>query len=421
MSNHTLDKSAQLFERMARVMPAGSTRTTTYYPPFPVAIDRGDGYRLWDVDGNEYIDLLGNYTALVHGHAAPAIVAAVEAALRSGSAHPAPLRLQAELAERICARVPAIDKVRFTNSGTEAVMVAVRAARAVTGRDRVVKAIGGYHGSWEQVAGGSSEDQEVGGSQADLGPGVPAPVARMLSFVRFNDIGHLEETMTAVGSEVAAVLLEPVQGHGIEPGTESYLRRALELAREHGAVSILDEVITMRLHEGGVQAKIGVSPDITTLGKVIGGGLPVAAAGGRDDVMAIYDPRNEPFIEHHGTFNGNALGMAAGCASLDLLTQAEIDRINGLGDRLADGLAQQLSGTGLDLTLTHVGSLLNLGGDAAAVSAVHRAALEEGLYIAPRGMMCISTPMDEGVVDEALARMAQAIARAQHQVAIPAA
>jgi glutamate-1-semialdehyde 2,1-aminomutase len=406
---------------MARVMPAGNTRTTTYYPPFPVAIERGEGYRLWDADGNEYIDLLSNYTALVHGHGAPAIVAAVDAAIRSGSAHPAPLRLQAELAERICARVPAIEKVRFANSGTEAVMVAVRAARAITGRDRVVKAIGGYHGSWEQVALGSSEDEDIEASEVAAEPGVPAPVARMLSSARYNDIPHLEATMAAVGHDVAAILLEPVLGHAVEPATEPYLRRASELAREYGAMLILDEVITLRLHEGGVQTQMGIVPDLTTLGKVIGGGLPVAAVGGRDDVMAIFDPRTEPFIEHHGTFNGNTLGMAAGCASLDLLTQAEINRINALGDRLAAGLRQQLAATDLEVMLTQAGSLLNLRGAPTVVSQLHRAALEEGLYIAPRGMLCISTPMDEGVVDEALVRMQRAVERAQRQLTIPAA
>jgi glutamate-1-semialdehyde 2,1-aminomutase len=184
---------------------------------------------------------------------------------------------------------------------------------------------------------------------------------------------------------------------------------------------ILDEVITLRLHEGGVQTQMGIVPDLTTLGKVIGGGLPVAAVGGSDDVMAIFDPRTEPFIEHHGTFNGNTLGMAAGCASLDLLTQAEIDRINALGDRLAAGLREQLAATDLDVMLTQAGSLLNLRGAPAVVSQLHRAALEEGLYIAPRGMLCISTPMDEGVVDEALVRLQRAVERAQRQLTIPAA
>jgi glutamate-1-semialdehyde 2,1-aminomutase len=410
MPNRQASESKRLFERMERVMPAGNTRTTTFYPPFPVALARGDGCRVWDVDGNEYIDLLSNYTSLVHGHGAPPIVAAVEAAIRSGSAHPAPLSLQYELAERICSRVPAIDKVRFTNSGTEAVMVAVRAARAITGRDMVIKAIGGYHGSWEQVSLGASEDEDIDASQVRLEPGVPAAVAQMLRSVRYNDVEHLEAAMAEIGSDVAAILLEPVLGHVIEPATAEYLSHARRLADDHGALLILDEVITLRLNEGGVQAQLGIAPDLTTLGKVIGGGLPVAAVGGRDGAMEIFDPRRAPYIEHHGTFNGNTLGMAAGCASLDLLPQGEIDRINGLGDRLAAGLREQLASADAGLMLTHVGSLMNLRGEARALEALHSAALDEGIYMAPRGMLCISTPMDEGIVDEALGRMQRAIA-----------
>jgi glutamate-1-semialdehyde 2,1-aminomutase len=422
--NRSYEGSARLFERMANVMPAGSTRTTTFYEPYPIAIGRGQGCWLWDVDGNEYIDLLSNYSALIHGHAAPAIVAAVERAMRSGSAHPAPLAIQADLAERICARVPSIEKVRFTNSGTESVMVAVRAARAITGRDRVVKAIGGYHGSWDQVALGASEDEDIAAGRANGAgpahgePGIPARVAEMLSSVSYNDIPALEATMSEVGHEVAAILLEPVLGHVIEPGTRNYLMRARELADEYGALLILDEVITLRLHEGGVQTALGVTPDLTTLGKVIGGGLPVAGLGGRDDLMEIFDPRTTPSIEHHGTFNGNTLGMAAGCASLDLLPQPEIDRINALGDRLAEGLTELLAASPLALSLTSTGSLMNIRGDAGELGRLHRAALDAGVYMAPRGMLCTSTAMDEGVVDEALERIGEAVAAVARTAAL---
>jgi glutamate-1-semialdehyde 2,1-aminomutase len=395
---------------MDRVMPAGSTRTTTYYAPFPVAIERGDGYRLWDVDGNEYIDALGNYTAHIHGNAHPSIIAAVELALRRGFAHPAPLVAQAHLAEQICARVPSVEKVRFTNSGNEAVMVALRAARAVTGRDDVVKAIGGYHGSWEQVAVGSSEDEHLhvaaGEQQAD--PGVPTRVIEMLHSVRYNDVSDLEATMAEHGGDVAAILLEPVLGHTIEPASGDFLRRARQLADEYGALLILDEVITLRLHEGGVQTALGVRPDLTTMGKIIGGGFPVGGIGG-GDVMAIFDPRNVRYIEHHGTFNGNALTMAAGSACLDLLPQSEIDRINALGERLAARLGELLAASALNLSLTSTGSLMNLRGDPDDLSLLHRAALDAGVFMAPRGMMCVSTVMDDAVIDEVIARLKQAI------------
>ena len=363
MPNRSYAGSERLFERMARVMPAGSTRTTTYVAPYPIAIERGEGHRLWDVDGNEYIDLLSNYTAHVHGHAEPSILAAVERAMRSGSAHPAPLVIQAELAERITARVASVDKVRFTNSGNEAVMVAVRGARAITGRDEIVKAIGGYHGSWEQVALGASEDEHLATDESAGEPGIPARIAEMLHSVRYNDVAHLEETMERHGRQVAAILLEPVLGHIVEEATAAYLRRARELADEHGCLLILDEVITLRLHEGGVQERVGVAPDLTTMGKIIGGGLPVGGIGGPDETMAIFDPRNASYIEHHGTFNGNTPTMAAGCASLDLLPQSEIDRINALGTRLAARIRAALAASSLDLTLSSSGSIMNLRGD----------------------------------------------------------
>ena len=419
MANRSVEASSRLFERMARVMPAGSTRTTTFYAPYPVAIERGDGYRLWDIDGNEYIDLLGNYSALVHGQAAPSIVAAVDRAMRNGSAHPAPLVVQAELAERICARIPSVEKVRFTNSGNEAVMVAVRAARAITGRDCLVKAIGGYHGSWEQVALGASEYESLAGEEADGEPGVPARVAEMLCSVRYNDVAHLEATMAEHGAKVAAILLEPVQGHLVESGLPAYLRRARELADEYGALLIFDEVITLRLHEGGVQAALGITPDLTTIGKIIGGGLPVGGIGGGDDVMAIFDPRSAFAIEHHGTFNGNAVTMAAGCASLDLLPQDEIDRINVLGTRLAEGLAALLDRSTLNLSLTSAGSIMNVRGDAAHLSNLHQAALDAGIYMAPRGMLCTSTAMDDAVIDQAIGRLEEAIAAAARIVDAP--
>jgi glutamate-1-semialdehyde 2,1-aminomutase len=409
MTNRPHEGSARLFERMARVMPAGSTRTTTFYEPFPIAIERGDGYRLWDVDGNDYIDLLANYTAHVHGHAVPAIVAAVDRAMRSGSAHPAPLVIQAELAERICSRVPSVEKVRFTNSGNEAVMVAVRAARALTGREKLVKAIGGYHGSWEQVAIGSSEDEHLTAGDRKGEPGIPAAIAQMLHSVRYNDIAHLETTMSEHGQDIAAILLEPVLGHIVEEGSAAYLRRARELADEHGALLILDEVITLRLHEGGVQSVVDVTPDLTTMAKVIGGGLPVGAVGGSDASMSIFDPRNASFIEHHGTFNGNAPTMAAGCVSLDLLPQSEIDRINALGSRLAAAIRESLAASPLDLSLTSSGSIMNLRGDVGDLTRLYLAALDAGIYMAPRGMLCVSTAMDDGVIDDAISRIDEAI------------
>jgi glutamate-1-semialdehyde 2,1-aminomutase len=407
--NH--QKSSELFERLAKVMPGANTRTVTHYDPFPVGIDHGEGCRLWDVDGNSYIDLLNNYTPLVHGHAHPRIVEAITQAAAQGmaSAVPAPFALQGELAERLCARTPSIDLVRFTNSASEAVMMAVRAARAFTGRDEIIMPSNGYHGSWEQVSLAGADEAHPDGAQGVVPPGIPAVLADLVHFVRFNDVGHLEELVREHGSSTAAILLEPVLGHILEPGDPAFFRAALRLAHESGALLILDETITYRLHVGGWQAEHCIQADLTTLGKTIGGGMPVGAFGGQEHVMRMFDPRTADPLSAHGTMNGHALCMAAGCASLDLLDQPAIARINALGESLAAQLDAAGRETGMEVRVRSCGSLLQVA--APDPLAFHRACLEEGLYIAPRGSMNVSTPMDDEVVAEIVAAWKRALER----------
>lgn len=400
--------STALFGQLEDLLPGANTRTTTHYDPLPLALDHGDGYRVWDVDGNEYIDLLNNYTAFVHGHAHPQITEAITDALHRGTGFPAPIALQRSLAGRIRARFASIELLRFTNSGSEAVMMAVRAARAFTGRDEIVVAAGSYHGSWDQV----SEIPEDAQAPMLAPPGVPEVVSSLIHVVAHNDPEDLHRVMTERGERIAAVLLEPVLGHVIEPTDRAFLAAARELADRRGALLILDEVVSARLNEGGLQRELAINPDLTTLGKIIGGGLPVGAFGGRAAVMSTFDPRRADRIEHHGTFNGNPLTMAAGCASLDLLPQGEIDRINALGDRLARGARAAAAAAELPLTVSSYGSLVNYRGPVPLLQRVHRAALGDGLYIAPRGMMNVSTPMTEDVIDaviETLGRTLQIV------------
>ena len=404
-------KSRELFERLAKVMPGANTRTVTHYDPFPVGIDHGEGCRVWDVDGNSYIDLINNYTPLVHGHAHPRIVEAITSTAARGmaSAVPAPFALQGELAERLCARTPSIDLVRFTNSASEAVMMAVRAARAFTGRDEIIMPANGYHGSWDQVSLSGTDEAHPDGAQGVVPPGVPAVLADLVHFVRFNDSGHLEELMRQHGSSTAAILLEPILGHILEPGDPEFFRVTLRLAHKYGALLILDETITYRLHVGGWQVEHGIEADLTTLGKTIGGGMPVGAFGGKEQVMRIFDPRTAHPLAAHGTMNGHALGMAAGCASLDLLDQPAIDRINRMGESLAERLDAAGQDAGTDVRVYSCGSLLQV--KTAAPLAFHRACLEEGLYIAPRGSMNMSTPMDDDVVAEIVGAWQRALDR----------
>lgn len=404
--------SRELFDRLRRRMPGANTRTATYYRPFPLAIERGDGPYVWDVDGNRFVDLLNNYTSLVHGHAAPAITEAICREAERGTVFPAPTALQAELAERICARVASVEMVRFTNSGTEAGMHAVRCARAATGRPLVVKARNGYHGSWDGLP--SSESETVG---------IPPATLEQILWVDYNSVADLERVMGEHGSRVAAIVLEPVLGCAVIPGSPAFLEAAARLARESGALLVLDEVVTMRLAHAGYQGEVGVDADLTTFGKLIGGGLPVGAFGGREDLMELYDPRREGAVEHHGTFNGNGLAMAAGARSLDLLSAEEIERINGLGAWLANALRASIADAGLTAQVTEAGSLVQVhfvdappasGADirpgAQELARFHRAALGCGVYIAPRGELNVTTAMDEAVVADAAERLAAALA-----------
>lgn len=429
-------RSRELVERLARSMPGGDTRSITFFPPYPLTIERGSGYRIWDVDGNEFVDLLNNYTSLVHGHAVPQISEALSKQMTLGTAFSSPGELQAELAERICSRVASIERVRFANSGTEAVMMAVRGARAFTGREKIVKADGGYHGAWEQTPlswreerGASDGDKRATGrSTASKRAAVPEGVRKLVHMVDYNDVQQLATTMEEDGENVAAIILEPVMGTaGVIAGTSEYFADARRLADEYGALLILDEVQTLRLHSGGLQETLGVRPDLTTMGKIIGGGLPVGAFGGRREVMDVFNPRSSKHVIHSGTFNGNPMTMTAGCVSLDLLTQSEIDRINALGDMLADGLRRAFAQAAIDGAVTNWGSMVNVhfgtGGEVRQYSDLnlespilpkfHLAALEEGVYFAPRGFLNTSTAMDETVIEEAL----DACSRAAQRVA----
>jgi glutamate-1-semialdehyde 2,1-aminomutase len=419
-------RSRRLHDRLRRVMPGGDTRSITWFEPYPAVIERAGGYELHDVDGNTYIDLLNNYTALVHGHAHPQIVAAITAQAGLGTVYPAPHLAQLRVAEELVRRVPSVEQVRFTNSGSEAVLQAVRAARAHTRRPLLVKADGGYHGSWDQVPLTPAEAREAG---------TPPEIESLLRFVPYNDLASLEDVLAREGERVAAILLEPVMGEGVIAGDADYLRGVRALADRHGALLIMDEVVTFRLAPGGRQETVGVSPHLTTFGKIIGGGLPVGAVGGSEAVMSVFHPHSDRALPHSGTFNGNALTMAAGLVSLELLTAGEIDRINGLGESLAAGMRKALAAHDLDGAVTQCGSLLHLVFDtdgeprrfsdlnleSRMLDRVHLACMEEGLFIAPRGLINTSTVMDEGVIDEVIARFGRAAGWVAATEALPAA
>ena len=400
------EKSAQLSKRAERVMPGGDTRTTTYHRPYPLTLKRGEGPFVWDVDGNKYIDLLGNYTSLVHGNAYPPIVEAVSKAVRDGSSWPARSEAQIELATLLCERVASVDRVRFCNSGTEAGMLAAHVARRLTGRKLILMARYGYHGSYD-----------------DLEIGLAGQEGERTMLADFGEATVFEALLYERGSEIAAVFLEPILGSaGIVEPPADFLGRVAEAAHSAGAMFVVDEVITMRLAEGGAQQIFDVKPDVTMFGKIIGGGFPVGAIGGSEEVMSAFDPRNRGTIFHSGTFNGNPVTCAAGAVSVRELTQARIDKMATQAERLAAELARAARQVGLPFSVRHYGSLMNVfflkepppatiaREDARAIASFHLAALNQGLFLAPRGMIALSTVITDEVLNEICERAAKAMA-----------
>jgi glutamate-1-semialdehyde 2,1-aminomutase len=424
-------RSAALHEAARRVMPGGDTRTVAFHAPYPLVITEGQGCRIRDADGRTYVDLLNNYTSLIHGHGHPAVVAAVSERLPHGTAFPAPNEAQTRLAEIIVNRVASVDMVRFCNSGSEAVMNALRAARAFTGRDLVIKMEGGYHGTYDDVEVSvhpDPRDPTSGPDHAPLGVlgtrGVPANTTDNVLVTPLNDIVAVERLMRERGPEVAAVIVEPVMGSaGMLPADQAFLEALRVLTLEHGALLIFDEVMSFRLEPGGVQQHYRVRPDLTTFAKIIGGGFPVGGFGGRASVMEQFDPLRPAPLWQSGTFNGNLITMVAGVAAMEAYTPAEVGRINALGERLRDGLRVALAEANVPASVTGYGSFVgvHLGRsevrtyrDAAFVDKglarlLHLALLLEGIYVAPRLMMCISTAMDDATVDEVLAGFQRAI------------
>lgn len=389
-------RSATAFERAAASLPGGSTRTTIYSAPYPPYMVRGAGLRTWDVDGNEYRDFLGNYTSLILGHSHPEVVAAVEAQVRRGSAFAAPTEAEVELAEEIRARVPSIERIRFTNSGTEATMFALRAARAFTGRDLVAKFELAYHGTHDIAVAWT--------------PGVPRATGDLVLELPWGDPEGVERVLAGRERDLAAIIIEPVQGAGgVRAAAPEFLRFLRTLATRIGALLIFDEVIAFRIGPNGAQGRLGgVRPDLTTLGKIIGGGYPSGAFGGREEMMALFDARRSGALVHGGTFNGNPVSAAAGLATLRHLTPERYAELERLGERLRSTLRDGIERAGLDARVGGLASIfqvfpgpsLQAGDGLSSQAALFLGLLLDGFHLAPRGMGALSTPATDADVDD---------------------
>ena len=379
-------------ETACQAMPGGNTRSVLFHEPFPLAIDHAKDAYLWDCDGHQYIDFLGDFTSGLYGHSNETIVRAIHAALERGLSLSGHNVLEARLASLITSRFPSIDLLRFTNSGTEANLMALAAARIFSGRTKVLVFQGGYHGGLINFTGDTSLNVPV-----DFVVGT------------YNDIAGTQALVQKHSSELGAILVEPMLGAGgCIPASAEFLQTLRDEATRIKAVLIFDEVMTSRLSLGGRQLQLGITPDMTALGKYFGGGSSFGAFGGRADIMAMFDPRRPGHLAHSGTFNNNILSMAAGVAGLSKVLSAEvIADLNARGDRLRDRLNELCQSKSAAMQFRGLGSLFAMHpttreirshADLAGVNPVERelfyyVLLERGIYIARRGMFSLMLPI----------------------------
>ena len=415
--------------RAKESMPGGDTRAASYYTPHPAYMTHGEGCFLYDYDENQYIDFLNNYTSLIHGHAHPATVSAIQEQAARGTVLGSAAEVTVVHAEMLCSRVPSFDSVRYCNSGTEATLLAMRAARAFTGKDIIIKMDGGYHGSHDYVQLNMQPDTtEEGLPRRRLSSrGVPESTLAGMLVAPFNDLDALRDLLRAHGDDVAGIILEPAlgAGGGVEP-EPGYLQGVRQLADEFDILLIFDEIMTFRQDVGGFQSTIGVTPDLTSIAKFIGGGLPLAAFGGRKEIMAPFDPTHPMTIPHNGTFNGNNITMAAGLATMKDFGAGQVARINELGQRLRKGLNAAFQSAGVGIRAVGTGSIIRIhwsrgkirnARDAVAAQEkaldlpklLHLEMMNRGIFSAPRCQYAISTPMSEKEIDTAIDVMGQSL------------
>jgi glutamate-1-semialdehyde 2,1-aminomutase len=405
-------------------LPGGHSRQTLVYRPYPFFAARGEGFSLYDLDGCRYLDLVNNYTSLIHGHAHPPTVAAIAAAAAAGSAPGTPTELELEMAEELARRIPSLERIRFAVTGSEAVGLALRVARAHTGRRRILKFEGGFHGIWDEVQ-QSIRSRPL--APGEFGPGQPNSAgldADETIVARYNDLDSVRAALAQSGEEVAAVIAEPFLGNGaLLAAAPGFLAALAELAHEHGALFVLDEIQSCRLAYGGAQSIHGVTPDLTTIGKTIGGGVPLAAFGGREELMATMDGA-DPAIPQPGTFNAFPLSLAAGLAALEHWREPDFERLNGLGESLRERTRAVFDAEGVPVSITGQGSMFHLAVAQRQIESyddfwhgvdrprenLHQELLARGVYLTPRGTGCLSTPIGDEQIDEWLAALEAALA-----------
>jgi glutamate-1-semialdehyde 2,1-aminomutase len=393
----------------AAVLPGGNTRTTSFHPPYPVVVERGDGPWLWDVDKRRYVDLFSNGLSLIHGNNHGPSREAIGAVIGRGTAWSGTSREQIAYAELLCDRIKPLDMVRFTNSGSEAGMLAVKAARHVTGRPYILKSMGAYHGSYPDLEAGLYGQRDLQGR---------ALVAT------FNDISSYERVMAQHGAQVAAIVIEPVLVTGrVVPPVPGFLADLEALARRHGALSILDDCLMLRLAVGGSCEKFDLQPDMVVLGKFLGGGTALGAFGGSREIMNIFDPTRPGCVFHGGSFNGNLVGCSAGLATLRHLTAERISIMDSACQRIRAALVERADDLGIGVIVSGMGSVAGIAftddpkrhednpSALGLASLFHLACLSEGVLIGPGGVLTVSTAHDEAAVASAIAGLSAALGK----------
>ena len=419
------------WEEARDYMPGGDSRNSIFWKPYPIFITHASGSRVTDADGVQRIDFINTMTTMILGHGPAPVVDAVRRQLDRGFGYNAPNEKQVDLARILCERIPSFDLVRFTNSGTEATLNTLRAARAFTGRTRFAKVEGGYHGTHDGVTVSVRVDPSVAGApdspvpvaaSAGLAPGVMEQVV----VVPFNDLATARKILEENAQDLAAVIIEPVMGSvGMVPALPEYLAMLRDFCTSNGSTLIFDEVISYRVAPGGSQEYYGITPDMTALGKIIGGGLPVGAFGGRRDIMDLYDPTTGPTVSHAGTFNANPLTMLAGAVTMEELTPEVYRSLAEMTELLKQGIRDVCGEMEVPVQVTGLGSLFGIhftdrevlnyrdiaGCDHDLRDRMFLGLLNEGILMASNLVGSLSTATTADDVDGFLAAFRTALAR----------
>ncbi|WP_416898725.1 MAG: aspartate aminotransferase family protein [Minwuia sp.] len=420
-------RSAKLTQRAMQVLPDGGSRSTIRMTPHAIYVKEGHGGRVTDVDGNTLLDFNNNFTSLIHGHAHPRVVEAIQKQAPLGTAFSFATEAEIELAEMLTARVEGFDMIRFCNSGSEAVMNAIKAARAFTGRPRIAKCEGAYHGSYDfaEVSLGSGPDHwgdETRPESVPYSHGTPGGVLSDVIVIPFNDVARAEAILDAHADELAGVVFDPVSTQiGLLPPSPEFLDMLVRFRERSGALLIFDEVIAFRQGHGGSQTLLGVTPDLTALGKIIGGGLPVGAVAGSREVMSVFEVSGaKARLPHGGTFNANPLTIVAGRAAMTDWTPEAVDNLNAKGEQCREALREAIRIANVPGQVTGSGSLFRIhvhgrqmttyrdtyptAAEAERTHALAHGLIGEGVFTSTYGLGCLSTSTSDADV----ARLADA-------------